>query len=562
MTMSLFSAQISSLFPAIILAVSLISCGGGGNSDNSSNDTTNTGNTEQRTGTVGILLTDKPADPSLFLSINATIERVELIDTQDGEPVTLYTEAPQIIDLLRLKNESIAFTYNDNVPVGDYCKIRLILSDLELVLIDDTPNDLTDNETYHPDLPGNGKLDLVSRDCFTVDEGNVITVQIDLDGGNSIHIVENNQGYNFRPVVFVDVLSEGFKSKLVRLEGEISEVMPDENTLLLCGALPVHESDSSECVEVHLSDDTAFFDNLNYSGGQPRSLDELLVEDMIGEQIVVVGRPDHHVTPHMGIDVDIPHGHLPPPGECRLWELDDEPGQQSPPGDCEALEAEETDDAILVDHDGVVRDRYQPLMEIDALVVELGEFLQLEGNVASNADNSSGFSMTVTSGEGVEVGVDLDAVLLGGEVNLNGTRIVSKSGDIFDYQAIVQARQIQVDGVLDSTTAGTALNAALVIVDINDEESGQVTGTVLSVGTDSIVISPTAETVCGIASSDLLVTLEEDAEFITIVITDTVSEITQGGTLEAGQSVGINGSCSADGYLAESVAIVDDQRVL
>jgi hypothetical protein len=33
----------------------------------------------------------------------------------------------------------------------------------------------------------------------------------------------------------------------------------------------------------------------------------------------------------------IPAGHMPPPGECRVWYPDREPGQQPPPGKCENL---------------------------------------------------------------------------------------------------------------------------------------------------------------------------------------------------------------------------------
>jgi hypothetical protein len=34
---------------------------------------------------------------------------------------------------------------------------------------------------------------------------------------------------------------------------------------------------------------------------------------------------------------DIPAGHLPPPGACRIWFPDRPPGHQPPPGPCEAL---------------------------------------------------------------------------------------------------------------------------------------------------------------------------------------------------------------------------------
>ncbi len=553
--MTRFINSILAISLAGILAAGMISCGGGGGSS----DGTTT--TDGGTGTVGILLTDKPADPSLFLAMNATIEQVELIGSDEGDLVSLYTDAPQTVDLLSLKNESIPFTFRDDVPVGTYCKIRLTLSDLELVLVDDTPDDLTDNETYHPHLPGNGKLDLLARDCFTVEEGNVITVQVDIDGGNSIHVVGNSNGFNFRPVVFVDVLQEGFESKLVRLEGEITEVMPDEGWFLLCGAIPVQQSSSMECVQVNLGDDSAFFDNLNHAGA-PRALDELLLEEKVGEQVVVVGWPDHQVMPYAGADVDVPRGHLPPPGECRLWEIDQAPGQQTSSGDCSELEQQVTDGTVLVDHEGVVNERYHPLMEVDALVVELGEFDQAEGEVTTDAD-AAGFAMEVTdSTTGVTPG-PLDVVLQAGEAAINGTRIVSKAGELLDYSQISLPRAVQVDGVLDTSGTDPVLSAALVIVDTAVQESDyQITGSVVSTGASGFVLSPDEDTVCGIATTDLAVAYADNVEFLTVVITDTVSEISPGGTLEAGQTVGINGNCSAQGYVAESVVIVDDQRIL
>lgn len=36
--------------------------------------------------------------------------------------------------------------------------------------------------------------------------------------------------------------------------------------------------------------------------------------------------------------VDIPPGHMPPPGECRVWFPGAPPGHQPPPGRCEDLE--------------------------------------------------------------------------------------------------------------------------------------------------------------------------------------------------------------------------------
>lgn len=44
----------------------------------------------------------------------------------------------------------------------------------------------------------------------------------------------------------------------------------------------------------------------------------------------------------------VPTGHLPPPGECRIWYPGLPPGQQPPPGDCYELEHHAPPDACLV----------------------------------------------------------------------------------------------------------------------------------------------------------------------------------------------------------------------
>ena len=34
---------------------------------------------------------------------------------------------------------------------------------------------------------------------------------------------------------------------------------------------------------------------------------------------------------------NVPPGHMPPPGKCRIWFADRAPGQQPPPGECAEL---------------------------------------------------------------------------------------------------------------------------------------------------------------------------------------------------------------------------------
>ncbi|MEZ5830829.1 MAG: hypothetical protein R3D05_06580 [Dongiaceae bacterium] len=46
--------------------------------------------------------------------------------------------------------------------------------------------------------------------------------------------------------------------------------------------------------------------------------------------------------------VKIPPGHLPPPGQCRIWFPDRPPGHQPPPGPCHVLEHQVPPGAVLV----------------------------------------------------------------------------------------------------------------------------------------------------------------------------------------------------------------------
>ena len=499
--------QILILLFSAVLIIALTSCGGGGGSDDSGSDTPNA--TLQSTGTVGILLTDKPADLSLFTSINATIESVELLGG-DGSKVTIYSGPPKTYDLLKLTHEAIPFTFKDDVPVGTYCKIRLILSELELVLADDTPDDPTDNLTEYPKLPGNGKLDLVARNCFEVGPGEVVTLQIDIDAGNSIHIVEkgNNNGYNFRPVVFVDVLSESFSGKLVRIEGTITERDEDQQTLLLCDVSTPPYTDSLGCIEVYFDDEkSAFFDNKSFDG-MPRPLNELFYIDK-DEVISIVGWPRHSV-------------------------------QATP--------------------DDVVEDPYRPYMKLDALVAELGAFLTLNGDVTENAD-SSGFYMDVRTGEPILTDSPIDVVLQEAPAGGNGTRIVSKSGLLLDFNSIVVPKMVQVDGTLNLMNTEPLLYAALVIVDTKSSE--QVTGEILDVNVgSSLTLDPDTETVCGSAVVEPIVIgySSDTTKFFTVTINDPdASTITPGGDLEVGQNVGLNISCDPPVYNAETIIIIDEQ---
>ena len=54
--------------------------------------------------------------------------------------------------------------------------------------------------------------------------------------------------------------------------------------------------------------------------------------------------------------LDIPAGHYPPPGECRVWLPGRPPGHQPPPGSCRQLRHEVPPGGWLIRHPGDRRD--------------------------------------------------------------------------------------------------------------------------------------------------------------------------------------------------------------
>jgi hypothetical protein len=63
--------------------------------------------------------------------------------------------------------------------------------------------------------------------------------------------------------------------------------------------------------------------------------------------------------------LEIPHGHLPPPGECRIWFPDRPAGHQPPPEKCEAVYSSVPPGAVLVSHEGV--ELYEGVGEVNGL---------------------------------------------------------------------------------------------------------------------------------------------------------------------------------------------------
>ena len=508
--MDSFMQKLAAAFAAVALAAVLVSCGGG-----SSGSSVDDASQIQGKGTVGILLTDKPADPAMFAAIIASIVKVELMGSEENGRVELYSGPAKKFDLLRLRNESIPLVFKDNVPADTYCKIRLTLSQLELVLTNGTPKNTIDDTSAFPQLPGNGKLDLVVRDCFDVVAEEVLALQLDMDAGKSIHIIEKgncsskpDKCFNFRPVVFVDVIDKDFDSKLVRLSGVIEDVYSD--SLLLCDALPSTDMDNEGCVKVRFDKNSAFFENLNDgNGGVPKSIsNDLLLKDNIGNPLTVVGW-------------------------VKSW--------------------------VDNDHDYDKSKAYYPLLYLEALIAESGDFKQIKGQVeALNTPVDTGFFMAPSSGTD-SLEVMYESPLYPTQADINGTRIVSKSGKLLEPADIEIFVPVQIDSTPGDTPS--QLKAALVIVDQSALDNEQVTGVILSLNTSILELKPDAVPVCGASTDPIMVDLINPLKILTVIITNNGSEILPGGILRVDQTVGMNGSCVFGGnYTTDNVVIVDDQR--
>ncbi|MBT8119550.1 MAG: DUF4382 domain-containing protein, partial [Gammaproteobacteria bacterium] len=153
-----------SLLAAIFVLVTGCSSGGGDSASSS---------TSGGTGSVALLLTDAPSD--IFEEINITVVKAELLS--DGGAVTVF-QGDRTFDLLDLTDSRI-FAIREGVAAGTYSKIRLTLTNIELVDYDEQ-NDPAQFLKYYPKLPGNGKLDLVPKSSFDVVAGGTLTIQIDM----------------------------------------------------------------------------------------------------------------------------------------------------------------------------------------------------------------------------------------------------------------------------------------------------------------------------------------------------------------------------------------------
>ena len=90
---------------------------------------------------------------------------------------------------------------------------------------------------------------------------------------------------------------------------------------------------------------------------------------------------------------------------------------------------------MLIDENGVVVVDHRPRLALDGLAVETGSFAQVYGAVAVDA-TEAGFTVNAP---------DAMTVTLQNPMGYNGTRILSKAGELLDYTSILVPRAVKLD---------------------------------------------------------------------------------------------------------------------
>lgn len=263
-----FLRSLLMLFFITTLAAVTGSCGGGGGGASSS-----TGGT----GTVSVFIKDGPTDE--FEKILVTITRVELIPNSGSEVVIYDNPSGCTVDILAYQTEDYLLTIDKSVPAGTYSKIRLHVTDIELV----PKQGSSIGSNIEVKLPS-GKIDLNPRGTFTVVPGGALSVRLDMDANKSIHIHPSKPGwYIFRPVIFVDIQS-GYPDSICPavVHGTITSLI--KNSLNQTMGFVMQLERNRGILEVKLTPDTDIF-GANGEFTTPSSFE-------VGQEVRVRGKLD------------------------------------------------------------------------------------------------------------------------------------------------------------------------------------------------------------------------------------------------------------------------------
>ncbi len=496
----------------VSLATMISACGGGGSAAN--NDT---GGTDQpappATGTIGLVLTDKPTDE--LSAINVDITEATLIGGPGQQTVF---EGNMRINLLDLENfgQPLAF---GTVEAATYSKLRLRMADLEIVD--------NDGNSFNPPLPAGGKLDLSDPAGITIAPGRTLLVDIDFDANKSVHVIETgNGGYRLRPVVKVKFLDGGLPDKLARLEGTVAEVLDAANgRLLVCAT-----DNPDACLVVMLGDTGCVLD----ADGLPTTFDTLSVDD----EVTVIGRYRHENDDDGDSDSDFD-------SDSDSDSDFDSDGDSDGASDSDADSDSDSDSDVNDDGDSdgdSDSDASVSDVELEALIIAAGSTEQVRGTV--NSEGAAAGSFEFVARDGTEYLVEIQA---------DCTRILDADGEPLPADALMIGVGVEVDGVVIEPATDDALptlRAGLIFVD-DDDDAELLKGEVATP-----IVEPTF--MLAASTGDICVEVNEDTIITTISSTSDSSEMNNGtfGDLAEGLNVEVYGELGDSGcFVAEEIVI-------
>lgn len=443
--------------------LALSGCGGSGGS-NPAGDQQPTGMTSPD-AVLGVLLTDAPSDD--VEQVIATFKRIELVGP---DQTVVVFEGAETVDLLELPDAYELFTVSA-VPAGTYDLVRIEIGDVKVVTRDESDNLIETPVTLPAPV-----IDVMLVPPVTIAEGAVLFLEIDFDVNKALERMHEEGGdLILEPVIFVEIDDEAPQNKITRIHGEVSAVT--DTGFRICDTQLVSSTDSkrrslSACADVAVDELTTYFG--------PAGTPILMSAIEIGDPVTVVGHIDRRADRIPAIE----YGHLPPPGECRLWYLDREPGQQPPPAKCETFEGMAIpENAVLVNDQGLpVNDIYG----IDALVLEVGSletYRQYRGKATTSVIEST-FNLLVEGNQGIVTDAPILTRLY------PETRIFSADGVEQDPSVIQPELKMAVDGVLAlSDMAPDEIRAAFILVKLDDDIEMRLSGTVLTIDGDTLTIA-------------------------------------------------------------------------
>jgi hypothetical protein len=454
--------QRGALAPALFAALLFTAaCSGGGGGDAAVGG--DAGGAVQTTGSVGILFTDGPVDPDDFQHIFLTITEILLIG--DEGQVSIF-QGRQVIDLRDVEDVARLLIVGRKVPARSFSKIRLLVDEIELVPTGGGPS-------IFPELPP--KIDLNPREEIRVRPGKLLLVQLDVDCGKSLLIVEKgNGGVKFRPVIFVEIVSVPKPGKPVLLQGTIEEIDPAAETFLLCDTHFVSRPGSGGRV--------TFSERRHGNRGRGRGGDH---DDR--------GDDDHGDDDDDDGDDDDDDGDDDDEGEADDDGEDDDDDERkdfcvqiAPDDETSYFDAngDPADfDALLVGDTASVLGRFEHFddhedLVFTPLIVQLGEdTLALDGIATTEVNGNDRFRIELDPGQGI---VTDDGTLL---VELQeGSKVFRRSGGELDPEDIAVDDPVRASGILAlSSSSDDLLKAAFVVVDVEALETERLEGEIVAV---------------------------------------------------------------------------------